>query len=162
MPAPERNRLNTWYVLIKEEWLPAQVTRVKAWISAAREEPALVWQTPQVRYAVMGVGALVAVWILIFLFSLLEPPGAKNAQPRAKTATFHVVCGNRDCGHHFLIERKFGFDDFPVECPKCGQETARHAMRCHSEDCGGRYVIAQEEDGQLRCAECGASLGPAP
>ena len=161
MSAPRDNRLITWYLLLKDEWLPAQWTRLKDWFSAVRAEPHLFWQTPQVRYGGIAVGVLVAVWFLAGLARMLEPANAREMQPQATTATFHVLCTNPDCKHHFLVERKFGFDDFPVQCPRCKQKTGQHAVRCVSTLCGGKYVAPIEMDGELRCPECGAVLGSA-
>ena len=162
MPPRERRRLVTWYLLAKEEWLPAQWERVKEWTSVVRAEPALVWETPAVRYTAFALAVLLGVWLLVWAVSLLEPPGAAEMQAGNSTVGFHVVCSNRECGRHFMITREEDFDDFPVQCPFCKQKTGQHAMRCLSPTCQGTYVIPIEVDGELRCSECGAVLGKAP
>ncbi|MCP4249103.1 MAG: hypothetical protein GY778_18830 [bacterium] len=161
MPPPRQSRLIAWYLLLKDEWIPAQWRGLSAWGQAAREEPRLIWETPQVRYAVYGIGVLIGVGVLVWLASALGPP-QKDVQPRAKTADFHVICLDDDCGHHFLINRKFGFDRFPVTCPRCEGQTGHRAQRCHSRACAGRYVAPIESDGEFICASCGADLGRAP
>ncbi|MHC4092136.1 MAG: hypothetical protein ACYSVY_18005 [Planctomycetota bacterium] len=162
MPPPERNRLITWYLLLKDEWLPAQRQRLADWSQAVREEPRLVWQTPQIRYTVYGLGGLAALWALLWALSLLQPAPPKGARPRANTANIHVVCSNPECKHHFVILRKFGFDNFPVACPRCEQEKGRRAMRCFSSTCDRKLVAPVESDSRLHCSECGADLGAAP
>lgn len=162
MPPPQRSRLVEWVMLLKDEWLPSQRARLVAWYEAVRAEPVLIWQTPTIRYGVYGLGGLLAVWLLVWALSLLEPPAPAEVRARARTANFHVVCTNPDCGNHFMIAREFGFKKFPVECPQCHQRTGQRAMRCNSRACRGRFVAIIEIDGELRCRECGAVLGPAP
>lgn len=162
MPLSERNRLVTWYLLVKDEWLPTQRRRLEEWWSAVRAEPRLAWETPQVRYGVFGLGIVAAVLVVASLFNALTLPPPAAARPEATTANFHVVCSNPTCGHHFLIVGKFGFDDFPVNCPRCNQKTGQRALRCKSSVCQGRYVPTVEKDGQLHCRICDAPLGPAP
>ncbi len=162
MPVPQRNRLVEWFVLVKDEWLPVQRARLGVWHEAVREEPYLIWQTPAIRYSVYGLGSLLAIWALAWVVSLLEPAPMKDARPRAKTASFDAVCTEANCGHHFIINRKFGFRKFPVECPECRQRTGQRATRCHSSACRGGFVAPIEADGELRCRECGTVLGPAP
>jgi hypothetical protein len=89
------------------------------------------------------------------LIGLMAPAVPEGAQPEAKTADFHVVCTNPDCGHHFLIHEKFGFHRFPVVCPACGQKTGAEARRCFSETCRGRWVAPREVNGKLQCPVCG-------
>lgn len=161
MPLPSRSRVSEWFVLLKDEWLPSQWARLVAWGGAVREEPYLIWQTPTIRYGVYALGCLLGVWVLVWAASLLEPAPVKDARPRAQTANFHVVCTNPECGHHFMIAREFGFKKFPVECPKCQQRTGQRATRCNSAACRGRFVATIEIDGELRCSQCGAVLGPA-
>ena len=162
MPQTQRNRLIEWFALLKEEWLPSQRARMADWCEACREEPILIWRTPTIRYGVYGLGGLAGVWFLAWGMSLLEPAPVKDARPRADTANYHVVCGNPDCGHHFMITRKFGFNKFPVECVRCNQSSGRRATRCNSPACRGQYVAMLESDGEIRCGECGAVLGQAP
>jgi hypothetical protein len=162
MPRRERSRLTEWLVLLREEWLPAQWAGLVNWFQAVREEPYLAWETPQVRYGFYGLVGVLGLSVLIWALSLLEPPTPREYRTRAETANYPCVCANTDCGHRFMITRKFGFDDYPVACPRCGQQTGQRAVRCHSPSCKGRYVAVVEIDGELRCTECGAVLGPAP
>jgi len=162
MPPPPPNRFIAWYLLVKDEWWPSQRQRLGDWFAAVREEPVLIWQTPQIRYTVYGLGALAGVMVLVWGTSLLEPVVPQGVQPRTRTANFHVVCSNPDCSHQFVIIRKFRFDDFPVACPQCEQETGRRAVRCGSPTCRRRYVAPIESDGRLHCSACGADLGEAP
>ncbi|HUU83172.1 MAG TPA: hypothetical protein VM243_06670 [Phycisphaerae bacterium] len=162
MPSPQRSRFVEWFVLLRDEWLPSQRERITAWYEVVREEPFLIWHTPAIRYGVYALGCLLAVWLLVWAASLLEPAPAKDAGPRARTANFHVVCSDPECGHHFMIAREFGFKKFPVKCPKCGEKTGQRGVRCNSPACRGRFVTTTTIDGELRCNQCGAVLGPAP
>jgi len=161
MPAQRPNRLIAWYLLVKDEWLPSRWTRFAEWRQAVREEPRLIWETANVRYAVYGLaGAVALVVVLTTLDSLVPtPPGARAP---ARTADFHVVCSRAECRRHFVIHEKFGYSRFPVVCPQCGKETGQRALRCRSAACGGRYVAPIESDSRLHCPLCGADLGPVP
>lgn len=157
MPPSDDNRLIYWFFLIKDEWLPSQRRRLGEWFTACRAEPSLIWQTPQVRYSVYGLGGLAAVLCVITLVHTITPPPPANARPRATTATFHVVCSEPECDHHFMVERKFSFKKFPLQCPKCQKQTGQSAMRCFSETCKGKYVLPKERDGKRYCSECSAA-----
>jgi hypothetical protein len=148
------NRLAEWLLLLRRQW-PVARRRFMDWQEAAREEPALIWATPAVRYAVYGLAGLLLTWSAVKLSAMLVSPPPANARPAATTADYHVVCANLKCAHHFVIHRKFGFRGFPVACPACGQDTGREARRCHSPSCQGRWVAAEHSDGATRCFECG-------
>ncbi len=160
MRPQEPNRWVAWYLLVKEEWLPARRRALREWWSAVRQEPRLAWQTPQVRYGAAILGVILLAVLATSLVDALALPPPANARPQATTANFHVVCSDPECGHHFLIERKFGFSRFPVECPKCHKPSGERAARCHSSTCGGRYVATAEKEEQRYCPRCGTRLGP--
>jgi len=115
----------------------------------------LVWQTPAIRYATYAVGGIILVSVFGWFAGLLAPPPPAGARAEATTADFHVVCTNPSCGIHFAVRRPFGFDDFPVRCPKCKQETGFPARRCVSKTCNGKWVVPEKVDGVLRCPICG-------
>ncbi|MFQ5490015.1 MAG: hypothetical protein ACE5GE_04770 [Phycisphaerae bacterium] len=162
MPRSNPNRLIEWYLLFKDEWLPAQHRHLADWWEAVKQEPQLAWATPAVRYGVYSAGALIVVLIVASAIESFTPPPPADAQPRATTATFHVVCSNPDCRQQFMIERKFGFSKFPVQCPTCQGKTGQRGLRCSSAQCRGKYVATRVEKGRLICTECGQSLGRAP
>lgn len=122
------------------------------WLDVVRAEPALIWQTPTVRYVVYGFVGLFVVMVATWLFTPAPPEGAK---PEARTADFHVVCGNVRCEHHFVIRREFGFRKFPVPCPQCDQKTGMEARLCNSKTCRARWVVPERIDGGWRCPACG-------
>lgn len=128
------------------------------WLEAVREEPRLAWETSAVRYTVYVLAGVVLVWLATALTGMLIPPPPPSARAAATTADFHVVCSDPPCGYHFVINRKFGFDDFPVKCPQCKRETGVSARRCNSASCGGRWVAPVRTDQGLRCPVCGAKL----
>jgi len=155
--AQERpNRLVEWLMLFRKQW-PVAREHIANWLEAVREEPRLAWETSAVRYTVYGLGGLVLLWFVTNLSGWIAPP-PPSARPAATTADFHVVCSDSQCAHHFVIHRKFGFDDFPVECPQCQRETGVSARRCNSASCGGRWIAPQRTDQGLQCPVCGAKL----
>ena len=155
--AQERpNRLAEWLMLVRKQ-TPIVREHLAAWIEAVREEPRLAWETSGVRYAAYGLAALVLVWVATSFAGWLAPP-APSARPAATTADFHVVCSDPNCGHHFVIHRKFGFHGFPVECPQCKHQTGVSARRCNSPACDGRWVAPFQTDQGLICPLCGTKL----
>ncbi|MGB2984289.1 MAG: hypothetical protein WBE26_00260 [Phycisphaerae bacterium] len=152
--AQERpNRLTEWLLLTRKQ-VPVVRQHFENWLAAVREEPALVWQTPAVRYATYGAGGLMLVWIATWVAGGLAPPLPEDARP-ATRADFHVVCTNPECGYHFVIHRKLGFHGFPVKCPRCQQKTGTQARRCNSPTCRGRWVAPEKIEGELHCPVCG-------
>ncbi len=137
------------------EWVPTVRVRFNEWFEACREEPILLWHTPVIRYATYVAGAGVAALILSFVINLFAPGGPEPV-PRARTADFHVICTS--CRNEFVINEKFSFDDFPVRCPKCGQETGQHALKCNSPRCHGRWVVPRVDGEWYRCPVCNATL----
>lgn len=133
-------------------------TRLGDWKDAVREEPVLIWQTTAIRYSVYAIAGCLGLSAILWGLSLFHPP---QAAPPAKTADFHVLCTNPSCGRHFVINRKFNFDDFPVPCPVCKQKTGQQAMRCSSKQCGGQWVVPKTTQDRLRCPICAEDLGKA-
>ena len=155
MPVYKESKFAEYRVAFKE-WRDTAKTRLGEWKDAVREEPALIWQTTAIRYTVYALGGFMALFSVLWLLSLFQPA---EVRPPARTADFHVLCTNRACGRHFVINRKFNFDDFPVVCPECQQKTGYQAMRCTSKQCGGRWVISKAQAGDYRCSQCGEFLG---
>ena len=155
MAQEEPNRFVEWFHLLRGQ-VPVVRQRLKDWVEAVREEPALIWQTTTVRYAVYGLGAVVLLWGASQVAGTIAPPA--TARPQAKTADFHVVCTNQDCRHHFVIHREFGYREFPVDCPKCQKRTGAQARPCNSATCRGRWVPLERQDGKLYCPVCGAQF----
>ena len=145
-----------WIGILKER-APMAREHVGIWVERVREEPALVWHTPAVRYGTYTIGAMLVLWVGGALIGMMIPQPA-NARPRATTADYHVICMNPYCGKEFVIRKPFGFDRFPVECPHCKQRTGERAVRCTSSMCRGRWVIPQEVDDWRRCPHCGDPL----
>lgn len=147
------NRLFEWYQASR-----AQVLALRRgfgnWMDQVREEPSLIWETPAVRYVVYGFGALISVWSVTFLIEFITPPPPSGARPQASTADFHVICEDATCNQHFVVHREFGFDDFPVQCTKCGKQTGEAARPCNSTTCQGRWVAPTSTDGKKTCPIC--------
>lgn len=157
MAQEKPNPIVEWFHAVRER-APLLREQFGDWISAAREEPALIWQTVAVRYAAYGAAGLVSLWLVSFLPSMIGPPPPANSRPAAESADFHVVCSEPECGRHVVIHRKFGFQGFPVECPTCKKATGAQARQCNSSTCGGRWVAPAREDSGWRCPACGRVL----
>lgn len=157
MPAPGRNRWSEFRETARERRDIAR-HEFNEWFNAAKQEPSLIWQTPAVRYGVYLIGGAMALLAAKTAIGLLQP-SPKEVVPRATTANFQVICTNQGCWHHFMIERKYRFKGFPVECPKCHQASGQQAMRCDSDTCRGRLVPTTVADGRIRCVQCAADLG---
>ncbi|NOT00034.1 MAG: hypothetical protein HOP29_05355 [Phycisphaerales bacterium] len=157
MPLPDRNRWSEFRETARERREIAR-HQFNEWINAAKQEPALIWQTPAVRYAVYIVASVIGILVIRTTIGLIQP-SPKEVVPRATTANFQVICTNQGCWHHFMIERKYRFTGFPVECPTCHQISGQQAMRCDSTTCRGRLVPSTVVDGRIRCVQCGGDLG---
>ncbi len=136
------------------EWLPTVKPLLAERYAPVRETPGLVWRLPEVRYTALALGVLFVVSILQFAGSCLSFAPEEAFQPRATTGDFHVLCTNEQCKKHFVINRKFKFDDFPVACPTCKQETGQRALRCRSKTCRGQLVPTEIRAGDYVCQKC--------
>jgi hypothetical protein len=85
---------------------------------------------------------------------MITPPLPAGAKEQAQTADFHVVCSDRRCEHHFVVNREFGFAAFPLRCPRCDQVTGLRARPCNRQTCGGRWVVPIKEKDGLYCPIC--------
>lgn len=156
--AQERpSRLAEWLLLFRKQ-VPVVREHFALWLSAVREEPRLLWETLAIRCTVYGLSGLLLLWLATTVTGWLTPPPPPSARPAATSGDFHVVCSDPQCGHHFVIHRRFGFDDFPIKCPKCNRETGASARRCNSSSCGGRWVAPVPTEHGLKCPSCGLSL----
>jgi hypothetical protein len=154
MAQQKPNRIAEWILLLRQNY-PVARQHLAEWVVACREQPRLFWETTAVRYAACLVGGLVGVWLISTLVGWFVPPPPPTARPAATTADYHVICTNPRCDSHFVIHRKFGFRGFPVECPRCRQQTGVSARRCLSEQCRGQWVAPVQSHGKLKCPECG-------
>ena len=153
--AQERpNPIIEWLTILRKQ-IPVLREHVEDWVEQVREEPALIWATPAVRYVTYGLSAMVVLWVATGIAGAITPPPPASARATATTADFHVVCADPQCGHHFVIHREFGFHRFPVQCPRCEKMTGFSARRCNSPTCLGRWVAPVEDEGGLKCPICG-------
>ncbi len=154
MPHVDEESKFTKVMVAFREWLPTVKPYLAERYAFVRETPGLVWRLPEVRYTALALGVVSVVSILQFAGGCLSfaPEGA--VQPLATTGDFHVICTNEQCRKRFVINRKFKFDDFPVACPICKQETGRRALRCRSKTCRGQLVPTEIRGGDYVCQEC--------
>lgn len=158
MPAPRRDRWVEWQNVARERAEAAREV-LREWWVAVRAEPELFWQTVAVRYTTYAVGGLVVFWFARGAIDMVQPAGAIEASPLARTAHFDVICSNPRCGRHYIIERRFKFKRFPVACPHCQQNTGQRALRCTSKACRGKLAATIEVNGGLHCAVCSEPVG---
>ena len=154
MPHVDEEGKLTKLMVTLREWLPTVRPFLAERYAFARETPGLVWRLPEVRWSIIVLGVLLVVTLLRFSFGLFSLVPAGEIQRRATTGDFQVVCTNEQCKKHFVINRKFKFDDFPVECPTCKQETGQRALRCRSKTCRGQLVPTEIRGGDYVCRQC--------
>ena len=160
--AQERpNRFVEWVLLLRQN-APIAREQFKEWMGEIRAEPYLLWEMPAIRFAAYGVIGLVATWVVVLSVNLLTPPPPPGARQAAETADFRVVCADPTCGYNFVIKREFGFDDFPVKCDQCKQETGTQGRRCYSALCEGRWVAPLKVEDRLKCPMCGTFFDDQP
>lgn len=155
MAQEKPKRLTEWLAIARHN-MPLAKHQLKTWWEEVREEPGQAWDHYLVRYPVYAVGGLIVVWLVSVGLSWFAPPLPASAKATATTADFHVICTESSCGQHFMINRPFGFNDFPVTCPRCRKITGEVARPCYSKDCNGRWVAPVRTDEGLRCPHCAA------
>ncbi len=136
------------------EWLPTVKPFLAERYALARETRGEVWRLPEVRYSIIVLGGVLLVMLARFSMGFLSLVPAGEVQRRATTGDFHVICTSEQCKKHFVINRKFKFDDFPVACPTCKQETGHRALRCRSKTCRGQLVPTDIRGGDYVCRQC--------
>ncbi len=147
------NRLVEW-LLIAREQAPVLRRQFLEWVENCKAEPYLIWETAVVRYGTYVFSALIVMWGCSFATNMLSTPLPPDAQAIASTGDFPVLCSDADCNQHFVIHRAFGFNDFPVTCPKCEQMSGYSARRCMSSTCGGQWVSPVKTDSASWCTNC--------
>lgn len=125
------------------EHVPTLRRGIVDWWEAVVAEPALLWETPAVRYGVYGGGGLLAVWLVSLAATMLTPPAPEGAKAEATSADFHVICSNPECHKHFVVHREFGFRGFPVECPRCKERKGLRAVPCTGDHCTQRWILPE-------------------
>lgn len=157
MAQEKPNRLSEWVLLIRKK-SPVVREHLADWVAEVRKEPRLLWETAAVRYTVYLVAAIALLAGTKCGVRMVTPAPPASAKEPAHTADFHVLCGDSRCAHHFVINRKFGFEKFPVACPKCKAMTGQRAVKCYSAQCQGRWVAIDDSSGPAKCARCGGAL----
>lgn len=154
MAQENRSSFTEWFVLVRAN-LPIWKEQAADWIGTVRREPILLWETRSVRFLFFGILGLAGAWALAGGIGLFVPPLPAGARAPATTADFHAICQNEKCGRHFVIKRKFGFDDFPVQCLACQSESGEAAIPCPSRTCRGKWIVPIEQtDGTFTCPKC--------
>jgi hypothetical protein len=156
--AQERpNRLAEWLLLFRRQ-TPIVRERFAQWLAEVRQEPGLVWDTSAVRYTVYVLVGLILLAGARCGVRMITPPPPASAKAPALTADFHVLCSDGGCGVHFVINRKFEFSGFPVDCPRCKKTTGERAVKCYSPGCRGKWVTVDDSSGRAKCSQCGGAL----
>jgi len=156
--AQERpNRLVEWLLLARKQ-APIVKQHFLDWLDECRQEPRLIWETAAVRYTTYLIAGMILIKVVSTSVTAFAPPPPASSKPLATTADFHVLCADSACRAHFVIHRRFGFDDFPVQCPVCKKETGQAARQCLSAKCRGDWRIpSAKSEGQV-CPACASKL----
>lgn len=157
MAQEKPSKIAEWIVAVRGH-APVLFGQLSEWFQEARKEPRLFWETAAIRYVVYITVGLILVTGVKWGSSMIAAPPPESAVPQARTADFHVLCSDQKCGHHYVINRKFGFSSFPVACPKCKKETGMAAVKCYSPKCKGRWTYLQTVDSLSKCARCGENM----
>lgn len=156
--AQERpNRLAEWVLLVRRH-APVVKQQFADWLDACKQEPRLIWETAAIRYTTYLVTGMIVVQVVLSSVTAFQPPLPPSAKAAATTADFHVLCTNPACVTHFVIHRRFGFDDFPVQCPRCNRETGQAARQCLSNKCRGTWVVPVKKSSGSQCPYCSGNL----
>lgn len=158
MAQEDPSSFSEWLSIMRQN-APHARERLVQWVRQVRAEPQLLWTTPSARYATYAILIVIGLFAASRLSAAIFV-GGESGGP-AKTADFHVLCNNPECGYHWVIKKEFGFDDFPVTCPKCKKESGLRAIKCNSKTCHGRWVIVGEDEKGRFCSRCGKSF-PSP
>ncbi len=150
-----------WGIILDaiREGVPSTKAKFREWFDTCREEPALFWQTPAIRYITYGALGVIGMLIVSAVANSCTPN--IEVKEQATTTDHRIICTNPECGHMFVIDRPFDFDSYPVKCPKCSKNTGQPALRCNSQNCGGKWVVRTVRNDRFVCPQCGADLGAA-
>lgn len=157
MAQEKPNRLAEWLTIAKQN-APVAKRHFSEWWEEVRADPGLAWETYWVRYPVYALCGLVVLLMVNTGITLFAPPMPPKAQAVAGSADFRVVCTETACGHQFVINREFGFNDFPVTCTKCRKLSGYSARPCYSTTCNGRWVAPVQRDDGPHCPSCAAKM----
>lgn len=157
MPADKEPKLGLLLDAIREG-VPSLKAKLREWFDTCRQEPALFWQTPAIRYVTYGTGGVIGVLVVLMVVNSIAP--SVEVIEQATTTDHRVICTNTECANMFVIDRPFDFDAFPVTCPKCSKQTGERAQRCNSKSCKGRWMIREVRGERFVCPHCQSDLGP--
>lgn len=152
MAQEKPNKLAEWLSIVREQ-SPTWREAVRRWAAHVMEDPSLIWQNAVVRYVTYGLAGIVLLVTVNTIMRAVSPPVPQSAKPEAVTADYHVICTAGNCGHHFVINRRFGFNGFPVTCSQCEKETGSQAIKCPQMTCQ-RWVVPIETETGRYCPEC--------
>ena len=116
------HRIRDRLAALPEDW--------RAWRAATKEDPREFWRPLAVRVVAILIIGTVGVLALGWAIDAFIPRLEGADQQAAPTATLYVACSDPNCGAAFTITRGLDFKDWPVTCPKCGQQTGYRATRC--------------------------------
>jgi hypothetical protein len=95
----------------------------------ARNDPVRFLDNPITRLVGIGVGGVLAVWLVVFLVQKMTPRADFDSND-TPAAIVHVACTNPDCLAHHLENLPLDFDKWPLECSQCEGKTVYRAKRC--------------------------------
>lgn len=123
------------------EHLQAVPERWRAFRDRLRDDPGAVLHSPVVRVAALILLGLLLLLLAGWLVRGLTPPGpAGMAEEATPWAMLYVACTKPNCLASAAIKCARDFDDWPVECEKCGEKSAYRAQPCAK--CGRWFAAA--------------------
>lgn len=123
-----------------------------------QSDPTILWSSPLARLVFLIIGGIVAGSLLVGLVRMMTPPASPTFGEATPYATLYVACTNRDCRAHYSTQTAMDFDDWPLTCEQCGQETVYRARQCS--EC--RRWFATSPDQPNACPFCAAKKATPP
>jgi hypothetical protein len=103
----------------------------REWREGFREDPAAFWHGPIPRIIGWTVFGALAIAAAFWVTRLVTPGGsAVFGEAATSSATVYVACTNPACRAAYSVRVPMDFDDWPMRCEECGQDTVYRARRC--------------------------------
>ncbi len=96
-----------------------------------RKDPSVFLSSRLVRLGLVLLLAVLAIFVVNWFIGGLTPStGAGRFEEPTPWATLYVACTNPDCLAHSNMQVTMDFDQWPLTCEKCEQQTVYRATRC--------------------------------
>lgn len=126
----------------REQWLELG-SAAQTWAADWRADPWQFLTNPLTRLLGWIVGGVLLLAVLgwgVGTLGQIEDGESRQATP---TGTIRVACVAADCDYRAVTQVPIAFDDWPMQCPACQQESVFRARKC--EECGGWHAYRPDE-----------------